>query len=98
VRYANGEGVAKDETAAYMWYLLAGAKGNENARKNIPKIEESLTSEQRAEGQRMAKDWKPKKALGQVDEAREWLAKALEIGGKELNLRALDDEELAAVW
>ena len=28
----------------------------------------------------------------------EWLAKALEIGGKELKLQALDDEELAAVW
>jgi tetratricopeptide (TPR) repeat protein len=37
-------------------------------------------------------------ALGQVEEAREWLAKALEIGGAELKLQALDDEELAAVW
>ena len=37
-------------------------------------------------------------ALGQVEEAREWLAKALEIGGNELKLQALDDEELAAVW
>jgi hypothetical protein len=37
-------------------------------------------------------------ALGQVDEAREWLAKALEIGGKELKLQALDDAELAAIW
>ena len=60
--YSNGYGVAKDETAGYMWYLLAGAKGDERARKNIPLIEKTLTSEQRAEGQRMAKDWKPKKA------------------------------------
>ena len=37
-------------------------------------------------------------ALGQVEEARQWLAKALEIGGAELKLQALDDEELAAVW
>jgi tetratricopeptide (TPR) repeat protein len=37
-------------------------------------------------------------ALGQVEEAREWLAKALETGGEELKLQALDDEELAAVW
>ena len=35
---------------------------------------------------------------GQVEEARQWLGKALEIGGKELKLQALDDEELAAVW
>ena len=62
--YSNGYGVPKDETAAYMWYLLAGGKGNENARKSIPIIEKTLTSEQRAEGQRMAKDWKPKKAQG----------------------------------
>ena len=62
--YDNGQGVAEDETAAYMWYLLAGAKGNEIARKAIPKIEKRLTSEQRAEGQRMAKDWKLKKAQG----------------------------------
>ena len=37
-------------------------------------------------------------ALDRVEEAREWLAKALEIGGKELKLRALEDEELAAIW
>jgi hypothetical protein len=30
--------------------------------------------------------------LGQVEEAREWLAKALEIGGAELKLQALDRE------
>ena len=64
MRYANGEGVAKDETAAYMWYLLAGAKGHERAREYIPVCEYELTSEQRVEGQRMAKDWKPTKAAG----------------------------------
>jgi TPR repeat protein len=62
--YSNGYGVPKDETAAYMWFLLAGAKGTEIARKAISIIETSLTSEQRAEGQRMAKDWKPTKAAG----------------------------------
>jgi TPR repeat protein len=30
--YSNGYGVPKDETAAYMWYLLASGKGNEIAR------------------------------------------------------------------
>jgi hypothetical protein len=64
IMYGNGEGVAKDETAGYMWCLLAGGQGNETARKNVRIIEKSLTSEQRAEGQRMAKDWKPKKAQG----------------------------------
>jgi TPR repeat protein len=64
VMYFNGYGVPKDETAAYMWFLLAGGQGDETARENIPKIEKTLTSEQQAEGQRMAKDWKPTKAAG----------------------------------
>ena len=64
VMYKNGYGVPKDETAAYMWFLLAGGQGNEIARKNIPKIEESLTAVQRAEGQRMANDRQPNKAEG----------------------------------
>ena len=37
-------------------------------------------------------------ALGRTGEAREWLGAALELGGKELKLQALEDEELAAVW
>lgn len=36
--------------------------------------------------------------LGRIEEAREWLAKALELGGKDLKLQALEDEELTAVW
>ncbi|MDA7916026.1 sel1 repeat family protein, partial [Verrucomicrobia bacterium] len=57
--YDNGYGVIKNGTTAYMWNLLAGAQGNETARKNIPKIEKRLTPEQRAEGQRLAGEWKP---------------------------------------
>jgi hypothetical protein len=37
-------------------------------------------------------------ALGRVEEARQSLARAVEIGDKELKLRALEDEELAAIW
>ena len=57
--YRYGIGVIKDEQTAYMWYLLASAKGNENARANIDIIEKQLTSEQRATVQRMAREWKP---------------------------------------
>ncbi|MSU40672.1 MAG: hypothetical protein EXS28_03030 [Pedosphaera sp.] len=59
--YANGRGVAKDEVEAYKWWLLAGAQGLESAKKNILLIESDLTAAQRAEGQRLAKEWKPKK-------------------------------------
>jgi hypothetical protein len=36
--------------------------------------------------------------LGRVEEARKWLGQALEIGGKAMKLRALDDPGLKGVW
>jgi hypothetical protein len=42
--------------------LLAGAQGDEQARKAIDLIEKRLTTEQRAEGQRMAREFKPKES------------------------------------
>ena len=36
--------------------------------------------------------------LGKLEEAQGWLAKAIEIGGKETKLRALEDPDLEAVW
>ncbi|MSU42015.1 MAG: sel1 repeat family protein [Pedosphaera sp.] len=59
--YADGLGVAKDEVEAYKWWLLAGAQGDELAKKKIPLIEKDLTATQRLEGQRLAREWKPKK-------------------------------------
>ena len=59
--YRTGQGVAKDEVEAYKWWLLAGAQGNEFAKENIPLIERDLTAAQRAEGQRLAREWKSKK-------------------------------------
>ena len=58
--YANGRGVAKDEVEAYKWWLLSGAQGDEFARKNIPLIEQNLTPSQRAEGQKLAREFKKK--------------------------------------
>ena len=59
--YHNGTGVAKDEMEAYKWTLLALAQGNEVAKKNSKIIEPKLSSAQRAEGQRLAKEWRVKK-------------------------------------
>ena len=36
--------------------------------------------------------------LKRVDEARLWLGKAIETGGNEIKLRALDDEDLEPLW
>ena len=57
VAYMNGEGVVKNDSLAYQWFLLASANGNETARENVSKLEEKLTAEQRAEGQRLATEW-----------------------------------------
>jgi hypothetical protein len=37
-------------------------------------------------------------ALKQFDEARAWLAKAIEAGGTEIKLRAMDDPDLEPLW
>jgi hypothetical protein len=58
VMYSNGHGVQKDVVIAYKWILLAGAT-DEMAREQIPIIEKRLTPEQRAEGQKMARQFKP---------------------------------------
>ncbi|MCL4180230.1 MAG: tetratricopeptide repeat protein [Verrucomicrobia bacterium] len=36
--------------------------------------------------------------LGRVEDARRWLAKAIEVGGDEVKLRALDDTDLEPLW
>ena len=59
--YDNGQGVPKDEAEAYKWWLLAGAQGDEDAKKNISFIEGNITPAQRTEGQRRAREWKPRK-------------------------------------
>lgn len=58
VLYAEGEGVAKDMVRAYVWFNLAAAQGDENAKEGRNLAEESLTPSQRAEGQRLASNWK----------------------------------------
>ena len=65
VCYAFGRGVVKDDIEGYKWFLLAGAQGHENANKNISIIERAMTPSQRAEGQRLAREWKPVKATAE---------------------------------
>ena len=59
--YALGQGVPKDEAEAYKWFLLAGAQGDKGAKEKISEIEGKITPAQRAEGQRLAREWKPRK-------------------------------------
>src|SRR6266446_7039763 len=60
--YADGRGVAKDEVKGYKWWLLAAGQGNEDAKKNMTILENKMSQEQIAEGQKLARNFKPRKA------------------------------------
>ena len=56
--YYFGEGVSKNILLAYVWSNLAAAHGLESAIKSRGLLEKELTAAQRAEGQRLASNWK----------------------------------------
>jgi TPR repeat protein len=55
--YDNGEGVPEDIGFAHMWWNLAAAQGQEAAQSNKDILEERMTREQIAEGQRLSREW-----------------------------------------
>jgi TPR repeat protein len=58
LRYGSGQGVAKDGAEALKWFILSAAQGNEQAKKAVTELEESIMSpEQIAEGKRRVNDW-----------------------------------------
>jgi TPR repeat protein len=63
VCYVNGEGVTKDYVEAYKWLSLASAQGNENAKGTKSGLSQQMTPEQIAKGFRLARDFKPSRAL-----------------------------------
>ncbi len=59
--YVKGEGVAEDLVEAYKWLLLAARQGDESAKKIVTNpLESSLRPEQIAEGQKRAREFKPR--------------------------------------
>jgi len=44
---------------AYKWWLLAAAQGRENVRTLITDMEGQMTRDQIAEGQKLAREFKP---------------------------------------
>jgi TPR repeat protein len=70
VCYDSGEGVAKDQVEAYKWWLLAAGQGNDDAKHNMTIVENKMTREQIAEGQRLARDFKPRKVPSEGSDAR----------------------------
>jgi TPR repeat protein len=64
--YAHGEGVAQDVVEAHMWFNLAAARfpatdtrNRAAAVKNRDTVAGEMTSEQLAQAQKRARDWKP---------------------------------------
>ena len=60
--YSQGRGVAKDEVEGYKWFLLAAGQGFDPAKKDMAVSENRLTREQIAEGQKLARNFRPRKA------------------------------------
>ncbi|MBI3413892.1 MAG: SEL1-like repeat protein [Verrucomicrobia bacterium] len=58
--YCFGLRVAKDYVESYYWTLLAAAQGNQKAKELIPVLENLMTREQIAEGQKLARNFKPR--------------------------------------
>ena len=52
--------MAKDYVEAYKWVLLAAGQGYENAKKPMTTLEDMMTREQIAEGQKLARSFKPR--------------------------------------
>ena len=63
--YQEGRGVAQDHVQAYLWFDLAASTGFELAIQNRESIVEKMTSEQIAEAQRLAREFKPKSSGSQ---------------------------------
>jgi hypothetical protein len=57
--YVDGRGVPRDFDIAYMWFDLAAARGDEFGVKGRNDLILMMTLAQIAEGQRLARVWKP---------------------------------------
>ncbi len=55
--YAKGHGVPKDYVQAYVWYTLAASQGDALAEEFKDHLEKSMTPDQIAEAQRLAREW-----------------------------------------
>ena len=53
--YDDGQGVTQDDSIAYLWYTIAAANGNENAKARISTIAKKMTRDQIKKGKALAK-------------------------------------------
>jgi S1-C subfamily serine protease len=74
--YVNGKGVPKNFVESYKWQLLAAAQGDEFANKQVLALERNMTREQMAEGQKLAREFKPRDKSQDKDVTRENVEKS----------------------
>jgi hypothetical protein len=55
--YYNGQGVTQDYVQAYMWFNIASANGNADARGNRDIVANLMSPKQREQAQKLASDW-----------------------------------------
>jgi TPR repeat protein len=67
VQYGTGEGVPKNYVEAYKWRLLAAAQGEDTSKKAMVALENLMTPEQIAEGQKLAREFKTHKESNSDD-------------------------------
>jgi S1-C subfamily serine protease len=65
--YFNGDGVPQDYVEAHMWFNLASAQGHKSAKENLPIVEQSMTPQQIAQAQQLAREFKPQKKSSPVN-------------------------------
>jgi TPR repeat protein len=65
IMFLNGKGVLQDFCQAHMWLNIASSRGHEKARKQLEILTGSMTPEQVAEAQSMARQWVADQAGGE---------------------------------
>jgi hypothetical protein len=55
--YELGMGVTQDYVQAHMWFNIASANGNANARKNRDIVANKMSPKQLEQAQKLASDW-----------------------------------------
>lgn len=57
--YYGGEGVRKNAVEAYKWFALAATQGDQAGKNGLKEIESELTPAQKAEGEKLVREFKP---------------------------------------
>ena len=62
--YEKGQGIPQDYVEAHKWYNIVAATGMDIFGEDRDRLAKLMTPEQIAEAQKLAREWKPKKAQG----------------------------------